>query len=267
VRALVVQKDTPIPLYYQLAEQIRERIASGEFQPGDRIPSARDISEQSEISRMTVRQALGYLERQGHLVVRRGAGTFVAAPKLTYHAVSLLGFTQEMIEQGRQPTSRVLEQVAVRAPSPVAARLAIGLDQMVVKVARLRLSQNVPVLLETVYLPQESCPGLELADLRGVSLYGLLEERYQLRPKRSHQTLEATVANDYEAGLFDVPVGTPMLLVQGVTYGVGDQPIEYFKALFRGDRFQFELDSHAEGSDALDPARQLITPLLTELVG
>ena len=161
MRALAVQKDNPVPLYYQLAELIRLRIASGEFQPGDRLASARTISEDAGISRMTVRQALEYLERQGHIVVRRGDGTFIAAPKLTYHAVNLLGFSQEMIEQGRLPSSRVLEQVAMMPPAQVAARLAMDADRLVVKVSRLRLSQEVPVLLETVYLPQDSCPGLE----------------------------------------------------------------------------------------------------------
>lgn len=263
MRALSVQKDNPVPLYYQLAELIRERIASGEFQPGDRLASARLISEEAGISRMTVRQALDYLERQGHIVVRRGAGTFVATPKLTYHAVNLLGFTQEMIEQGRQPSSRVLEQAAVTPPPQIAARLGIRPDRPVVKIARLRLSQGVPVLLETVYLPHEICPGLEHQDLSEISLYGLLQERYRLRPRRSSQTLEATIANEHESGLFDVSVGTPMILVEGVTHGAGDLPIEYFKAVFRGDRFQFELESHGADADVRGPGRQMLTPLLS----
>ncbi len=265
MRALAVQKDNPVPLYYQLAELIRERIVSGEFQPGEQLASARMISEEARISRMTVRQAFDYLERQGYLVVRRGAGTFVAAPKLTYHAVNLLSFTQEMIDQGRQPSSRVLEQAALTPPTQVAARLEIGPDRLVVKVARLRFSQDLPVLLETVYLPHESCPGLELEDLNEVSLYGLLEQRYRLRPLRSRQTLVATTANDYESGLFGVPVGTAMLLLEGVTYGAGDLAIEYFKAVFRGDCFQFAFESRGAGSDVGDPARQMITPLLTQV--
>jgi GntR family transcriptional regulator len=265
MRALVVQKDNPIPLYYQLAELIRERIASGEIQPGDQLASARTISEEAGISRMTVRQALDYLERQGHLEVRRGTGTFVAAPKLTYHAVNLLGFTQEMIEQGRQPSSRVIEQSVVAPPERVASRLAIGADRPVLKIVRLRLSQDEPVLLETVFLPHASCPGLEHEDLSVISLYGLLEQRYRLRPHRSHQTLEATIAGEEDSRQFGVPVGTPMILVEGVTYGAGDQPIEVFTALFRGDRFQFELESHGAQADARDPSRPFLTPFLTEV--
>jgi GntR family transcriptional regulator len=267
MRALAVQKDNPIPLYYQLAELIRERIASGEIKPGDQLSSARTISEEAGISRMTVRQALDYLERQGHLEVRRGAGTFVAAPKLTYHAVNVLGFTQEMIEQGRQPSSRVIEQSVVVPPGRVAARLAIEPDRLVVKIVRLRLTQDVPVLLETVFLPQASCPGLENEDLSGVSLYGLLEQRYRLRPHRSRQTLEATIASDEESRQFGIAIGTPMILVEGVTYGAGDQPIEVFTALFRGDRFQFELESHGPVGDVRDPSRPFLTPFLTEVAG
>ena len=102
-------------------------------------------------------------------------------------------------------------------------------------------------------------------NLSQVSLYGLLEQRYRLRPWRSRQTLEATVANEHEAGLFGVPVGTPMILLEGVTYGAGDVPIEYFKALFHGDRFQFEFEGHGPDSEVGDATRQIVTPLLSDL--
>lgn len=94
---MALDKSSPIPLYYQLAELIRERIQSGELKPGDQLPSERDLSEQVAISRMTVRQAVAYLVREGTLVVKPGVGTFVAEPKLTYDALHLLGFTEEMI--------------------------------------------------------------------------------------------------------------------------------------------------------------------------
>jgi GntR family transcriptional regulator len=259
---LAVRKDDPIPLYFQLAERIREQIAMGVLQPGQRLASARELSEQAGISRMTVRQALDYLERQGHLVVRHGAGTFVAQRKLTFRAVNLLGFTQSMLEQGGEPSSKVLVQ-SVGAPSPeVADLLGLGLDEQVVRISRLRLLRGEPVLLELVNLPARMCPGLETEDLGGTSLYALLEDRYHLRPQRSRQRLEATVANAFEVELLGVAIATPMLLVEGVTFGPGDVPIETFKAIFRGDRFQFELDSQGEtGAEQRIGTTQSLTPM------
>jgi GntR family transcriptional regulator len=265
MRALVVHKDDPIPLYYQLAERIREEITAGVLKPGDQLPSAREISDEAGISRMTVRQAIEYLVRQGLLVVRHGAGTFVAAPKLTFRAVNVLGFTQTMIEQGGRPSSTVLQQ-ELTDPSPdVAESLALAPDRHVVKIARLRRSQAVPVVLETVHLPADLCPGLETEDLGEQSLYALLEERYGLRPRWSRQRLEATVANAFEADLFEVPIGTPMLRVSGVTFGPRDRAIETFHAVFRGDRFLFEIESHGpDHRDASEGAPQSMIPMLVE---
>jgi GntR family transcriptional regulator len=263
MRALVVHKDDPIPLYYQLAERIREEIAAGVLQPGDRLPSTHEISDEAGISRMTVRQAIDYLARQGLIVVRHGAGTFVAAPKLTFRSVNVLGFTQAMVEQGGQPSSTVLQQELADPPQDVAESLGLAPGRRAVKISRLRRSQGVPVVLETVHLPADLCPGLETEDLGEQSLYALLEDRYRLRPRWSRQRLEATVANAFESNLFEVAIGIPMLRVSGVTYGPGDRAIEAFDAVFRGDRFQFEIESHGpEHRDGSDSAPQSMIPML-----
>lgn len=242
-----LNKASPIPLYYQLAERLREQIAAGELQPGAQLPAERDLSEQAAISRMTARQAVAYLVREGVLEVRPGVGTFVAAPKLTYDALHLLGFTEEIMRQGGTVQSCVLEQLPL-VPSPrVTQGLHLAENEQVVKITRLRLAQAVPLLLETVYLPTALCPGLEGADLTTQSLYGLLEERYHLHLARAWQTFESTIANDYEADLFGVPPGSGMILLEGVTYSKEEQPVEYFKAIYRGDRFKFAVESQRNG--------------------
>jgi GntR family transcriptional regulator len=238
-----LNKESPIPLYYQLAERLREQIVTGELPPGAQLPAERELSDQAAISRMTARQAVAYLVRQGVLEVRPGIGTFVAAPKLTYDALHLLGFTEETMRQGGTVQSHVLEQI-VLTPSPrVATGLQLTAGQQVVKITRLRLVQAMPLLLETVYLPTALCPGLEDVDLTVQSLYGLLEERYHLHLTRAWQTFESTIANDYEAELFGVPPGSGMILLEGVTFAKDERPVEYFKAIYRGDRFKFAVES------------------------
>lgn len=240
---MALDKGSPVPLYYQLAEHIRELVRAGALRPGDQLPSERLLSEQHAISRMTVRQAVTYLVREGALVARHGLGTFVAEPKLTYDALHLLGFTEEIVRRGGTSVSQVLTQRCESPPPRVAAELRLPEGEPAVKLVRLRRSDDVPLLLETTYIPAARCPGLEQADLAAESLYAILERRFGVRLGRSRQRLEATVANDYEAELFGIPPGTAMILVEGVTYDERGEPVEYFKAVYRGDRVTFAFES------------------------
>ena len=243
-----IRKDTPVPLYYQLAEQIREQIESQELVPGSQLPSERDLADRYGISRMTARQALTYLVRQGRLIVRPGIGTFVAEPKLTHNTLHLLGFTEEMLAHGQAPSSRVLEQALVEPPQAVAARLGLRDGERATRIVRLRLSQDVPLLLETVYVAQRLAPGLEQVDLAATSLYAALEERFGLHLHHASQTMELTTARADEATLLDVPAGASLLLLDGVTYTEDDRPVEAFKALYRGDKFSFTVESRRHHS-------------------
>jgi GntR family transcriptional regulator len=238
-----LDKSSPIPLYYQLAELIKEQIRSGELRPGAQLPAERALSEQHAISRMTARQAISYLTREGTLIARHGLGTFVAEPKLTHDALHLLGFTEEIMQRGGKAVSHVLEQALAVAPARVTTELQLAAGVQVVKIVRLRLSDSIPLLLEMTYIPASVCPALVDEDLATQSLYALLERRCGVRLKRARQTLEATVANDYESRLFGIAPGVAMILLEGVTYDEHDRPTEYFKAIYRGDRFKFAFES------------------------
>jgi GntR family transcriptional regulator len=251
-----LDRNSPIPLYFQLAESIRELIEVGQLKPLDRLPSEKELAEQTGVSRLTVRQAIAYLVRNGSIAIRPGVGTFVAEPKLSADPFHLLGFTEEMIRQGRTASSRVLEQTVAVPSERVAARLALDPDSEVVRIVRLRFSGDSPLLLETVIVPHTLAPGLESDDLSEHSLYEILENRYGLRPERAQQTLEATGANNYEAQLFGVQPGMPMILLEGITYSRQEQPMEFFKAVYRGDQFKFSLESQRNnwhGGPALAP--------------
>jgi len=261
--ALSPAKSSPIPLYYQLAEAIRERIRAGDLPRGRQLPSEREIADHAGISRMTARQALSYLVRDGALEVKPGVGTFVAAPKLTYDALHLLGFTEETMRHGGVVVSRVLEQVVITPPPVVAAALELGPADEAVKVVRIRSSGDTPLLLETSYLPLARCRGVEHEDLGRHSLYGLLELRYGLRLDRARQTIDATIANDYESELLMVPIGAPMLLLEGVTFTDDARPTEYFKAVYRADKITFALESRRELGGRTETAHPQVSVVLT----
>jgi len=244
----MLDKNSPIPLYYQLVETIRDRITAGELKPGEQLPGERELGEQYGISRMTVRQALQYLIREEALIAKQGLGTFVAEPKLSYDPLHVLGFTEDMMRRGADATSRVIEQALVEPPASIAAQLTMRPNERATRIVRLRLSDGVPMLLETVYVPAKRFIGLDRANLTKQSLYRLMRDRYGVRLAGARHTLEAVQANDYESELFGVQSCLPMILLQGVTYDEDDQPVECFKAVYRGDRFQIQIDSRKNQS-------------------
>ena len=241
--ATKLNRHSPVPLYYQLVEHIRESVRVGQLATDMKLPAERDIAEQSGVSRMTVRQALAFLEREGVLGVRPGIGTFVAAPKLTIDALHLVGFAEETMRHGGVVVSRVIEQSVVPPPAPVETALQLPRGQSAIKVVRLRAAGSDPLLLETSYLPADRCPGLERENLESQSLYTLLETRYGLPLMRATQTIEASAATEFEANLFGVADGASVLVVEGVAYTADDQAIESFRAVYRADRVSLGMES------------------------
>jgi len=252
-------KQSPVPLYYQLAEAIEDQIAQGLLAPGDRLPSERDIAQQAGISRMTVRQALTYLAERGAIDSRQGVGTFVAYPKLTSDPLHLLGFTEQMMAIGGEVSSRVLGQELVPSPPPVATALRIEAGAPVVRIQRLRSLNGTPMLLETSHFPEHLVTGLESTDLSHRSLYATLDLDYGVRLTHAQQSVEAIAANTAESALFGIDHGTPMLLLEGVAWTADNDPGEYFKAVYRGDRFKFALVAN-------EPAAAEISALPINLV-
>jgi GntR family transcriptional regulator len=238
-----LRRHDPIPLYHQLAEEIREKIGSRQLPPGECIPSLQELARQYQVSYMTVRQAIGELVRQGLLEARQGVGTFVALPRIDYDLRNLTGFTEDMHARGLAPHARLLRLALEPAGKRIAQELKISPSENIVRVARLRYSGDLPAVLDDSCLPSCLCPGLENEDLEHTSLYGLLEGPYRLVLDHAVQVIETTCANPHEAELLGVPVGTCMMLVRGVTYLVDGRPVEYFKNVYRGDRFRFQLDA------------------------
>jgi GntR family transcriptional regulator len=141
-------------------------------------------------------------------------------------------------------TTQVLDKTVVTPPQGVAIGLQLPANEKAIKLACLRSSAQGPLLLETSSMPYSLCPGLESADLETQPLFDLFERRYGLYPVRTAQTLEATTANEYEIDLFGMEQGAVVILLVGLTYTTDDRPIEYFKSIYRGDRFKFEFESY-----------------------
>jgi len=138
----MVNRNHPLPLYYQLMHELRLRIERGEWKPGDLFPPERELSETYGVSRMTVRQALAELVNDGLLRRDQGRGTFVAKPKLRKRLFRLTSFTEDMRARGKQPGARVLRAEMALAKPKVAEMLQTGPEQLVAVIERLRLADG-----------------------------------------------------------------------------------------------------------------------------
>ncbi len=237
---LRVDPESPLPLTYQIADQLRRRILEGDLRPGDRLPSESQICAECGVSRMTARAALSQLANEGLVVRRRGKGTFVAPPKATFRAFpdSLLSYTEIVARLGLRAGARVREQGVVPAPPAVAHPLRLSPADPVVRIVRLRCADGEPMALETSYYPHARFPDLAELDLTDRSIYQVLEERYGVVPAYAVDTIELAVAGPYEARELAVQEGIPVVLCSRVAYLDDDTPIETTRTVHRGDRFR-----------------------------
>nr|HID12237.1 GntR family transcriptional regulator [Anaerolineae bacterium] len=228
-----------VPLYVQIAESLLDRIESGDLAPGDRLPSERSLSEMLSVNRMTLRRALRMLETRGLLIRRRGDGTYVAEPKIERQAAKLVPFTRGMQRRGYVPGVKVITFERRPVEASVARELSLPVSTPVYYIRRLRLINQEPVMLERVTIPVHRFPDLERYDLAERSIYEVMETEYGVSISRARQSLEPVIATEYEAELLGVKPGAPLMLERRLGFDQDDQPVEYGKDLYRGDRFRF----------------------------
>lgn len=239
-----IDKEVPIPYHYQLRELLRDEIAAGRWEVGERLPSERELCETFNLSRTTVREAIDALVNEGLLRREKGRGTFVAEPKILESLLQTpIGFMDSMLEQGYHVETRVLRMEIVPVPRTIAHELRLRSDEPVTVIDRLRFVLNEPILLVTSYVPQKMCPSLINEDLTRNSLYHLLQGKYSLRIAHAKRFMEAVAANELEARLLNIEPGSPLMLIESTAYLEDGSPLEYFKARHRGDRTRFLVES------------------------
>jgi len=234
-----IYRNSPLPRYYQLKEIMRERVRSGEWKPGDLIPSERELAEKYGISRMTARQAITDLVNEGLFYREQGKGTFVSRYKITQQLIHLTGFTEDIQARGQRPSAKVLSAQMGPADEATAERLHIEPRQLIFCVRRLRLANDEPLAIEFSQVSFMDCEKLLEEDLEQNSLYRLLETKYGLPLMEAEQELEAGLAGNEEAQLLKIPAGSAVLFIRRTTYTDRNKPIEYAKSVYCGNKYTF----------------------------
>lgn len=220
--------------YLQVQQRLQEMLDGGDYQPGDKVPSERELAQTLGVSRMTVRRAVDNLVKLGLLERDSTTGTRVSTPRvrrLLNHA-HLHSITQMVAATGGRAGGKLLEFLVTPASVGVAEKLLVPAGSPVVAIRRLRLVDDMPFCLETSYLSARRVPGLAAEDLlEGGSLYELLEVRYGIAAAVGESLISVYFATVSEAQALNVPVNHAVLLYRSVVQDTQGQPFEYLKSV------------------------------------
>lgn len=219
-------------LYQKLQDWLRENIATHKLPPNQTIPTERELAEQFDVSRITVRKAIDGLVNEGLLTRRQGAGTFVAV-RVEKSYSKMTSFTEDMISRGREPSSKWLSRSAGLVNPEEALSMGLSPGTIVYRFNRMRFADGTSMGLDYATIPSDCLPSLEVV---GDSLYEALE-RNGTRPVRALQRLRAVAFTAEQARLLEIPVGAPGLLIERRGFLADGRPAEFTQSYYRGDAY------------------------------
>jgi len=230
-----------IPLYSQVRERLRERIADGTYAPQARLPSESEIGTLLGVSRITVRQALGDLQKEGVIVKVPGKGTFVAETRPSQELARLEGFGEAMSRKGHRIVNRVVKHAQVEASLTVAARLRVAPGAPVTEIHRVRWLDREPVSFEITYLPPAIGERLRGENLAERDIFLILETDYGITLGHADIQIGAVNADIALAAALRVEPGAALLRIERLTWTADGVPLDFEYLYVRGEAFQYAL--------------------------
>lgn len=239
----MLDKNSKVPLYLQLTEEIMKKIDNNIYNENEQLPSERELCSIYHLSRITVRQALQELEREGYIYKQHGKGSFVMPKTYNQNLVKLYSFTDEMKALGKNPTTKVLSFSEITLDEHVAKKRGLDSFEEVFQVVRLRLADDTPLMYETTYLPKKAFPRLTATDLVQRPMYDVFREDYKIVVTKAVERFSATLVRPREAEYLQVLENQPAMLIKRYAY-FEDDLIEYTVSVARGDMFEYTVDLH-----------------------
>lgn len=244
-------RHSPVAMHRQLADRLREAIRQRAYAPGDRLPTEPELMARYAVSRVTARQAVDHLVREGLVIRKQGKGTFVAgAPVVRHDLLDMRGIYAEMVAQGLHPETRLLEFRAATPPPRVADRLGTGAQELVTW-RRLYCLEGKPFGLSWVHLNAGRAP-LTREQAAAHPTYAILEELLGLRIERAEITIRYQRATAELRRWLPVPVGTPMMVLERVSYTADGVPREHTLYWAKAESYEFTIN--VQGKIPIDPA-------------
>lgn len=234
------------PLHSRIRHALRAEILSGRVAPGTRLPSESELGRRFEASRITVRQALGDLAKEGLIFTLRGKGSFVSRPKAFQNVTRLQGFAEQMGARGHEVLNELLSLRELPAHQRVAGRLGVAVGEPVTEIRRLRLLDRQPVSLEWTWVRADLGRLLARSDLVTRDIFLIIENDGGIALGHADLSIDAVPADADTARALNVAAGAPLLRIERLTHDSAGRPIDYEFLYFRGDTFQyrFKVDRH-----------------------
>lgn len=239
MRSFTLDRNSPVPLYFQVAQHLEQAIDSGALPPGTLLLNEIDLSDALGLSRPTMRRALQSLVNKGLVVRRRGIGTRVVQPKMR-RPLELSSLYDDLSRGGRQPTTEVLSFTMVPVAEDIAAKLQVDAGTEVLELVRLRSADGEPIAKMTNYLPPTLVRFTE-DDLTRHGLYDLIRAQ-GITLHSAVQTIGARIATPADARLMAEPRGAALLTMERVTYDDHGRVVEYGTHLYAATRYSFEVN-------------------------
>ncbi len=242
-----LDKNVPIPLYFQLEKLILEEIESGAYPVGSMIPTEKELSQMFDISRTTVRQAITDLVQKEQLYRIKSKGTFVSRPKISQEFIqSILSFNEDVMHAGRTPSTEVLDLKIVRLPQEIAVQMGLAADTNAIYLYRKRYADADPIVRVETYLPYDTCSFLLEHDFTRESLYDVLSTQDNTKVTRIKRLCEARPANSEDVAVLGIKRGRPIQHFNSFGYTRHGKLVEFSIARYRGDQSKFQVEISRE---------------------
>lgn len=229
------------PLYLKMVETLELTIRDA-MVAHERLPSERELSEDFNVSRITVRQALKELEARGLIYKLQGKGTFVSSiENVKTDLASTYSFTDQMKQLGKQPKTTILSFEKVSVTPYLASYLNMDVGSDVYELERLRLADGLPLMFERTYMPVTPFEGLSQELLSRKPLYDIFAQDFEQKIRTAEEEFAASIALDYEAELLDIPKGSAVLHITRRTYNDKNVMIEFTFSIARADQFRYRI--------------------------
>ncbi len=234
-----LDRASPIPLYFQIAESLKDAIRQGRIPPGERLDNELDLAERLGVSRPTIRQALQRLVQDGLVMRRRGLGTVVLAPRIM-RSVALTSLFDDLTETERHPATAVISVTETACDAEVARALALAAAAPVLCLERLRLADGAPLAIMRNYLPAGLLAGQPERELETAGLYQLLRGQ-GIELNAGEQVIGARRASAREARLLETSRGATVLTMSRTAYDNSGRPVEHGSHAYLADRYSFKM--------------------------
>lgn len=237
--SLEIDKNGSTPLHVGVRIALADAIQRGNFKPGEKLPSERELQVQLGISRATIRQALNDLAASGLIYTRSGKGTYVAQLRIATSLMPRISFSENMRRLGYVPSTRLLEMRVEPAYGTIADDLQLSQGAGVIRIKRLRLADDIPLAIQKSHLPYDLCYELLNKDFNRASIFDSLSE-LGLSPHSASQLVKASLPTEEEQRLLAIAATDPVMRIQWSTFLENGKPIEAAYQTYRGDEYEIQ---------------------------